>query len=324
MDNPQNIIGLADIYASNTDIDLSKIEEYITNGTVENTNFVEEFSKNISSPMGFKFESPKNKFESPRNDFKFGNDFKFDSPKVVRQNDFKFDSPKVVRQNDFKFESPKVVRQNDFKFGNDFKLESPKHQSPKMKTYEEMRVNKINSVINSNDEDTTIFEKEMEDDDIIRMLEQIDELKSNLESEGVNLGTIQKVDENSSKSDIKRTLRILQIKNDKTRYCDLIDEVILAGAYGLETVFNGKNEILGKKIDLTGWPDTVKIKLKRSRYETGQVVSTIMKKYNVTGVLRLMLEIIPSMLIYSRQRRITTNEVNVSDNDYKNAIRDLK
>ena len=48
-----------------------------------------------------------------------------------------------------------------------------------------------------------------------------------------------------------------------------------------------------------------------------------MQEYNLSAGVRLALELIPSMFLYSRNRRLAKNDNLVSDHDYKNAISQL-
>ena len=156
-----------------------------------------------------------------------------------------------------------------------------------------------------------------------KIMEQIDLLKTNLENEGVNLERIPDVNAGTSKKEARSILKILQIKNDRLRYCDFFEEGILAVAYGLEGVFNGNREIFGSKIDLTGYSDTVKVKLRRMRYDTSNFVSSVMQGYNINSGWRIVLELIPSLFLYSRDRRLKANDNLISDDAYKKAMQDL-
>jgi hypothetical protein len=91
----------------------------------------------------------------------------------------------------------------------------------------------------------------------------------------------------------------------------------------MEYLFDGKQEWFGRKPDLVGWSDTVKVKLRRMRFETSTFVQEVMQEYNMSAGFRLSLELIPSMFLYSRRRRDTQNDNLVSDLDYKNAINKL-
>jgi hypothetical protein len=123
--------------------------------------------------------------------------------------------------------------------------------------------------------------------------------------------------------DIQNIYKILRLKNDRNRYCSFAEELILSGAYGMEYLFDGKKEWFGKAPDLTDWSSTVKVKLRRMRYETSTFVGEVMQEYNLSAGVRLALELLPSMFLYSRNRRISKNDNLVSDNDYKNAISQL-
>ena len=131
------------------------------------------------------------------------------------------------------------------------------------------------------------------------------------------------IDADSSRKEAKGVLKILQIKNDRLRYCDMFEEGILACAYGLESVFDGKKEWFGTKIDLVGYSDTVKVKLRRMRYDTSSFVSGVMQGYAIGHGWRIIFELLPSLFLYSRDRRLRTNDNLVSDASYKDAIRDL-
>jgi len=185
-------------------------------------------------------------------------------------------------------------------------------------------VNRVLQTMESNNDDAEFVKKEDEEDEMARIMEQIDLLKSNLESEGVDLSRIPDVNSGTSKKEAKAVLRILQIKNDRLRYCDFFEEGILAVAYGLEGVFNGQREMFGNRIDLTGYSDTVKVKLRRMRYDTSSFVSGVMQGYNISSGWRIVLELIPSLFLYSRDRRLKSKDTLISDESYKKAMQDLQ
>jgi len=202
----------------------------------------------------------------------------------------------------------------------------PDDQQLNRMTNEQRKQSHINDVlgdVNDVDGDNQFLEQEDEEDEMARILEQIDLLRTNLESEGVDLGRIQEVDSETSRTEAKRVLRILQIKNDRLRYCDMFEEGILACAYGLESMFDGKKEWFGSKIDLVGYSDTVKVKLRRMRYDTSSFVSGVMQGYAIGHGWRIVFELLPSLFLYSRDRRLRTNDNLVSDSSYKDAMRDL-
>jgi hypothetical protein len=193
-------------------------------------------------------------------------------------------------------------------------------------TNEERKQTHINDVLGTmdgNENDETFIEQEDEEDEMARVMEQIDLLRTNLESEGVVLSRIPEVDSSTSRKEAKGVLKILQIKNDRLRYCDMFEEAVLACAYGLESVFDGKKEIFGTKIDLVGYPETVKVKLRRMRYDTSSFVSGVVKGYSIGHGWRIIFELLPSLFLYSRDRRLRTSDNLVSDNDYKSAINNL-
>ena len=97
---------------------------------------------------------------------------------------------------------------------------------------------------------------------------------------------------------------MLRHKNDHTRYCSFAEEFLLFGAYALEELFDGKRTFFSRyQPDLTGWHNHVNVKLKRMRHDTGQLVSAVMQDYNIGPGARVLLELIPSAVIYSKMRK---------------------
>jgi hypothetical protein len=191
-------------------------------------------------------------------------------------------------------------------------------------TMEQKKQNYINNALQdisySNDQEFDI-DKEKEEDDKNSLLEQIDMLKMNLEDEGLDISKIPEVNKDSSFNDIQNVYKILILKNDRNRYCSFAEELILSAAYGLEELFDGEKEWFGKQPDLTGWHKTVQLKLRRCRYQTTNFVKDIMQDYNMSSGLRLAIELIPSMFLYSRQKKIP-ERYNIN-NDYDNAFSKL-
>ena len=59
------------------------------------------------------------------------------------------------------------------------------------------------------------------------------------------------------------------------------------------------------------------------RYETSTFVGEIMENYQMSAGMRLVLELLPSIFLYSRQKKISVNDNFASDKDYKEAISQL-
>ncbi len=206
---------------------------------------------------------------------------------------------------------------NDFKPDNDI-------FSNKVQTSEEVKQkqisNAINSTVSNYKHDNDYVQEDEDEDELTRIIEHIGHLRTNLTAEGHDLREVPTVSVNTDKKTARKVLRILQIKNDRMRYCDFFEEIILAGAYGLEQVFDGKNTYFNSKIDLEGWSDTVKIKLKRMRYDTSTFVGNIMKDYNIGPGWRILLELVPSIFLYSRDRKVKNNDNISTDTEFKKAM----
>ena len=184
-------------------------------------------------------------------------------------------------------------------------------------------VNKATADIYRSDDDADFINADDEEDELSKILEQIDQLYSILEIEGIPLGSIAKPGPHASKKEAKSVLKILQIKNDKLICCSLFEECVLAGAYALEDVFDGHREVFGRKYDLTGYSDMIKLKLRRMRYNTSTFVSGIMQAYNISPAWRILIELVPSLFLYSRDRKNKSTDTLVNNAEYNNARMDL-
>jgi hypothetical protein len=201
----------------------------------------------------------------------------------------------------------------------------PRDEKINNMTQEERKQEHINEVLyDINDKELQFdIEREKDEDARASLLEQIDMLKITLEDDGIDISNVPVITKSSSMADVHNVYKILRLKNDRNRYCSFAEEIILSGAYGLEYLFDGEKEWFTKKPDLTGWSSTVKVKLRRMRFETSTFVQEVMQEYNMSAGMRLALELIPSMFLYSRNRRVTHNDNLASDSDYKDAISKL-
>ena len=209
----------------------------------------------------------------------------------------------------------------------------PKAYSSFNESDDERRSRQVDKVLkNSNDdrykddrhrEDKGFDYEELEEEEMAQIIEQIDTLRVDLADEEIDLSRIPEVSSSTTKKEAKAILRILRIKYNKSRYCDLFDEAILAGSYGLEKIFDGKNEWFGNKIDLTGWSETVKSKLKKIRPDTSTLVSNVVKDYDFGPLGRILFVLLPSLLFHSRSRRLKSNDNLSNDDQYRDALRKI-
>lgn len=180
-------------------------------------------------------------------------------------------------------------------------------------TEEQKKQSIINSVLSGTEDRTFSVDKEKEDDDKTMMLEQIDMLLDNLKDEGINLSRVPNVNYDSSFDEVEKVLKVLRLKNDRLRYQSFAEEGILAGSGVLEWLFDGKKTYVGRKPDLTGWSATVNMKLRRMRYDTSTFVSDIMQDNNLGHGTRILLELVPSLFLYSKMKKSHSDNIMSSD-----------
>ncbi len=199
------------------------------------------------------------------------------------------------------------------------------------RTQEEERRAHIDSVMgDSGGNNGFSFDKEKREDEKCNMLAEIDSLLTTLADEDTNLDRIPKVDRESEYAEVESVLKMLRYKNDNTRYCSFAEEFLLFGAYGLEELFDGKNLWFSRyKPDLTGWHNHVNIKLRRMKHDTSSLVSGVMQDYNIGPGARILLELVPNMILYSKMKSSQHQEPDLFIEDGEettqaaNRIRDL-
>jgi len=213
-------------------------------------------------------------------------------------------------------------------FSANIESENIKDDQLNYMTMEQKKQNHVNNVLQDidNDEDLEYdIDKERDDDDKNVLLEQIDMLRDTLGDDGINISNVPIVTKSNAISDIKTIYKSLRLKSDRNRYCSFAEELILSAAYGVEYLFDGKNEWFGRKPDLVGWSNTVRIKLRRCRFQTSSLIKDMMQDYSIGPAVQICLELIPSLFLYSRQKKISNNEFsNANDSAaYDNAVSNL-
>lgn len=170
-------------------------------------------------------------------------------------------------------------------------------------TQEQQNQKFVDSIVESNNISTYNIEDENREDLKLTLLEKIDNLTEELEDDGIALDKIPKVDYHSNLEQIEYVAKLLMLKANRNRYATLGEEFILALASGLEILCNGERELLGVKPDLQGYSDVVKVKLRRLRNETSQIVGGVVEKYEISPLTTLLIELIPSLFLHSKRRK---------------------
>lgn len=149
--------------------------------------------------------------------------------------------------------------------------------------------------------DPYMFEHEKKEDKKAAMLEEIDSLWTSLVRDGIDLSRIPEPTRDTPYEDVDTTLQILRHKNDRVRCTTFAEEFILWAASTVEDWCDGETVYFGRyKPDMTDWTDQVRIKLRRVRHDTSEVVSSLMSDYNISPFMRILLELIPNAFMQSR------------------------
>lgn len=327
------ISGLSDLLNKENikpDIDVGEIErKMISNGFAKEstTNNIDRFDQEIDeivSKLGISFNDVDTKSSSNS----------YSSPSLPSSNSYSSPSSNSYSSPSSNSYSSNIQQEEPVKYDQyhiDFEEDTPTYAKTELdeRTYEEQKRNHINNVLGStsqNDIDNFSLDKEREEDEKCAMLAEIDYLLDSLKDEGVDISRIPKVDDSNDSKSIEKILKVLRHKVDHARYCTFAEEFMLSGAHGLEYLFDGKNMWFGRwNPDLTGWHVHVNRKLRRMRTDTGKIVSHVMNDYDIGPFMRVCLELIPSMFLFSKKRSeqngLSTYNL---DKDMSKSINELK
>lgn len=141
-------------------------------------------------------------------------------------------------------------------------------------------------------------------------LAEIDSLMTSLQNEEVDTSRLPKVDSTSSFDDVVTALKIWRHRSDSLRCTSFAEEGLVLLAHLLSDLFDGKTTYFGRfRPDMTGYHNHMHSKLKRIRPDTGAVVSNMISAGGIGPGLRIAMELIPNMLIYSKQRKMHNEAV---------------
>jgi hypothetical protein len=358
MDNPINIIGMSSLINKNEinkKMDIKEIENEFINKNSAFQNFsmsknneyisIEDYQnklKNINtittndySHNTYKEETPsyqQNNTYQENNSYQnnglksFNNDYSFDKESVYSmQPDFD-DTKSIISQlNDLDKELNNINLDN-------FHLPSDNHKSNNdpflaRMTNEQHNQNIVNTALGNDYDDNEIdfdIDQESKDEKKLMLLEKIEDIRSELIEENINVDKVPVVDHLSDLESIEYAHRVYMIKYNRHRFSGFAEEFILTGAGLMETVFNGQNEFLGLKPDLTDYSDTVRIKLRRLRHETSTIMGGVMDQYDIGPVTRILIELIPSMFLHAKLNKSQYKNNIYPDVNLNQAISDIR
>lgn len=168
------------------------------------------------------------------------------------------------------------------------------------------------------------MDRERDEEMLNMLLENIEELKAELQKDNIDISRIPEVNEDSNIRTVKMVYKLLQNKYDRNRCNTFGSELILAGAQGLGYFFDGKRQIGPFRPNLAGWHNTVRPKLRRMRYETSTIISNIMQEFNIGPIGRIAIELIPSAIIYNNTRREQNGRKNYTQDQMSEALDELR
>lgn len=309
-----NILGLATLISDGDTADLNAIESEILKGKPadkKELSISDQYKKQmaeIENVIGLKDRKTYDVQSNVSNDLY--------RPKSPSKSVYSFGAPEVI---DLTSEHNNAgtmsnILQNVNTEENSYQPRYTREYNQQPTTNEQIHKSALDSLIGSEEQRSTneySLDQMNEEDDKANLLENIDTLIQTLNDDGIDTDRIKKVDETNSLKEIREVYSSLCLKNDRKRYCTMAEELILLFAKGLGWIFDGQRKWFGQEIDMRGWDETVKIKLKRMRYDTSTFVAGVMRDYQMSSGTRIMMELIPSAFMYSSTRKSDNNGTNL-------------
>lgn len=335
INDPKNLLGMSDIIGAgidDDDIDLQQLEQAIIHGTKvpdkEPSNIAKDFNAELEKISRQLQQYPSGAGSGggfplhPSNNGLSGGGFRGGAnTSGSGSNGAPRSAPDDESDSDDEPETTHVVTPA---------AKEPKWRDAQLARYteEERRQSQIDRALDDMDtqqESRNLLDQEDEEDELARIMEQADMLREYLRSQNPKLvERVPEIQPDTPMRDARIILKTLQRKNDSLRSVDMFEEGMLSIAYGVEQIFDGKREIFGFKIDLTGWSDTLKVKLKRMRYHTGAFIKEIMHDYDINHGWYIVLEILPSMLLYTKDRRTQNKDTLMNDERYRSVLGEIR
>jgi len=331
MNSAINVIGISSLINKN-EVDRTMDIKDIENEFINKNSYFNKYSPNKSDEY-ISIEDYQNKLKNINNTIPESSSY----DELSQAEPVMFDKSSVYsfNNNDFDDTTSIISQMNDLDKDlnslnfNNFSPPVSKTTDPHLVklTNEQHNQNIVNNALGDDyDEDDIDFDidQESKDEKKLMLLEKIDDVRGELIDEGINIDKIPSVDHESDLETIEYVHRVYMIKYNRHRFSGFAEEFILAGAGVMETVFNGQNEFLGLKPDLTDYSDTVRVKLRRLRHETSTIMGGVMEQYDIGPITRIMIELIPSMFLHAKLNKSQYKNNLYQDISMNNAISDIR
>jgi hypothetical protein len=145
------------------------------------------------------------------------------------------------------------------------------------------------------------------------------------EDSKTDLADIPDLTSRSPMEEIDAVLRRLELRLGRTRYASIAEEVIVGVAGLIEDTFDGERTlpVVGWAPDYTGYSRNVRVKMRRLRPVTSDVVRDAIESVNPSAFTRIMIELLPSFLMYPHSNRAKGTQGAYSEVHMQDAIKDV-
>jgi hypothetical protein len=166
--------------------------------------------------------------------------------------------------------------------------------------------------------------REEEEDNRMFMIDDIEVLLAELAALGVDVTTVTPVDDDTEFRIVRKVHSSLRRKYDRKRCETFGTEAILAGAHGLEWLFDGKKKYGPFQFDLTDWHNNIRPRLRKMRYETSGVASDLLHGLDVNNIGRIAMELMISAVLHNKARQVNRVQPAYSPDQMSDAYETLE
>lgn len=135
------------------------------------------------------------------------------------------------------------------------------------------------------------------------LIDHILEMREILHNANQSLDGIPEVTMKDDDDIVANVHEALEQKCERMDNCDIFGVCIEMATQTAEEIFDGKREIIGYKLNLTGWSNTVMNKIEKQKLRNDRIVRAIKKHYGIGVGFNLVFELVSSAFLTNKNNK---------------------
>lgn len=135
------------------------------------------------------------------------------------------------------------------------------------------------------------------------MIDHILEMREILHNGNQSLDGIPEVTMKDDDDIVANVHEALEQKCERMDNCDIFSVCIEMATQTAEEIFDGKRELIGYKLNLTGWSNTVMNKVEKQKLRNDRIVRAIKKHYGIGVGFNLVFELVSSAFLTNKNNK---------------------